>query len=198
MKTRITVSVEEHLAQKVAELAERSGLSSSAVVNFCLRYALPKLEDGHLLNPTQAPKARKSVSILLVEDSQEDADLVIRALRKADYEPRVEVVQSSPEMERALRAGGWDLVLSDWVLPGFSGLEALELHQRSGSNTPIVIVSGRLGEEAAVEAMRAGADDYVFKDRLETLAPTLERVLSAKGPSARGAAPLKAAETPAT
>ena len=183
MKTRITISVDEHLAKKLAEVAERSGLSSSAVVNTCLRYALPSLENGPLLNPSAVPRSRKPVSILLVEDSQADAKLVIGALRQADYEPKVEIVQTATEMERALRQGGWDFILSDWVLPEFSGLEALQLHQKSGTKTPIVIVSGRIGEEATIEAMRAGADDYVLKDRLETLAPAMERILARRAKS---------------
>jgi DNA-binding NtrC family response regulator len=178
MKTRITISVDEHLAKKLAEVAERSGLSSSAVVNTCLRYALPSLENGPLLNPSAVPRSRKAVSILMVEDSQADAKLVIGALRQADYEPKVEIVQTASEMERALRQGGWDFILSDWVLPEFSGLEALQMHQKSGTKIPIVIVSGRIGEEATIEAMRAGADDYVLKDRLETLAPAMERILT--------------------
>ncbi len=178
MKTRMTITVEEHLARKIAELAERSGLSSSAVVNTCLRYALPSLENGPLLNPSAAMRSRKAVSILLVEDSPADAELILQGLRQADYEPRIELVQTAKEMEKALRKGGWDFILSDWVLPGFSGLEALEIHERCASKTPIIIVSGRIGEEATVEAMRAGADDYVLKDRLETLAPAMERALT--------------------
>jgi PleD family two-component response regulator len=180
MKLRVTISVDEHLAKKIAELAERSGLSSSAVVNTCLRYALPKLENGPLLNPSAVVRSRKTVSILLVEDYEPDAELLIRALQQADYEPRVETVQTAKEMEKALRQGGWDFILSDWILPEFSGLEALQMHHKSGGRTPFIIVSGRIGEEAMVEAMRAGADDYVLKDRLETLAPVMERVLARK------------------
>ena len=178
MKLRITISVDEPLAKKIAELAERSGLSSSAVVNTCLRHALPTLENGPLLNPSPVARSRKAVSILLVEDSQADADLLIRVLRQADYEPRIEIVQTAKEMEKALREGGWDFILSDWVLPNFSGLEALEIRGRCAASTPIIIVSGRIGEEATVEAMQAGANDYVLKDRLETLAPVMERVLA--------------------
>jgi DNA-binding response OmpR family regulator len=173
----MTISVEEHLVKKVAALAERSGLSSSAIVNTCVRYALPKLEDDRLLTSSAPTRGHKPISVLMVEDSEIDADLLIRALRQADYEPRAELVQTAHAMERALKVGGWDVILSDWVLPDFSGLEALQLHERAGTKIPIIIVSGRLGEEATVEAMRAGADDYVLKDRLETLAPAIKRVL---------------------
>jgi CheY-like chemotaxis protein len=178
MKTRITISVDQQLAQKLADVAARSGLSSSAVVNTCLRYALPTLENGPLLNPSAAARTRKPVTILLVEDSPADAKLVIGALRQADYEPKVEIVQTSKDMEKALLQGGWDFILSDWALPEFSGLEALQMHQRSGTRTPIIIVSGRIGEEATIEAMRAGADDYVLKERLETLVPAMERIVA--------------------
>src|SRR2546421_6293876 len=138
MKTRMTISVDEHLAKKVNELAERSGLSSSAVINTCVRYALPKIEDGHVLNPAPPIRGRKAVSILLVEDSDTDADLLIRALRKADYEPRAELVKTAPEMDKALRAGGWDFILSDCNLPEFSCLEALQIHHKPGAKTPII------------------------------------------------------------
>jgi len=180
MKTRMTVSLEEHLASKVSGLAERSGLSNSAIVSVCVRYALPKLEDGPLLNSSHLTRSRKALSVLLVEDSEADANLVIGALRKVDYEIRAELVKTAQEMEQALRVGGWDFILSDWILPEFSGLEALQMQQKSGATTPFIIVSGRIGEEATVKAMRAGADDYVPKDRLETLAPVIERVLARK------------------
>lgn len=178
MKLHITISVEEHLATKIVDLAKRSGLSSSAIVSTCLRYALPSLENGPLLNLSAGIRTRKAVSILLVEDSQVEAELLIRALRQADYDPRVEIIQTAKAMEKALRAGGWDFILCDWVLPEFGGLEALEIHRRCLSSTPIIIVSGRIGEEAIVEAMRSGADDYVMKDRLENLVPVMERVLA--------------------
>jgi CheY-like chemotaxis protein len=178
MKIRMTISVEEHLVKKVNALAERSGLSSSAIVNTCVRYALPKLEGDHLLNSSSRNTGHKPLSVLMVEDSKIDIDLAVRALRRADFEPKVKIVQTATEMEKALRESEWDLILSDWVLPEFSGLEALQIHQRSGTKTPIIIVSGRIGEEATVEAMRAGADDYVLKDRLETLAPAIERIFA--------------------
>jgi len=184
----MTITLDEHLAKKVADVAERSGLSSSAVVNTCLRFALPSLENGPLLNPSAVSRSRKAVSILLVEDSEPDAKLVIEALRQADYDPKVEVVQTAKDMEKALRQGGWDFILSDWVLPEFSGLEALQMHQKSGTKAPIIIVSGRIGEEATIEAMRAGADDYVLKERLESLAPAMERIL-ARRTKASSAAP---------
>lgn len=195
MKTRITISVDEHLATRIAEMAERSGLSSSAVVNTCLRYALPKLEDGPLLNPAAVARSRQPLSVLLVEDSKADVELILAALRQANYEPKIEIVETAGEMEKALRKGGWDFILSDWVLPDFSGLEALQIHKKSAATTPIIIVSGRIGEESAVEAMRAGADDYVLKDRLETLASAMERTLARRAKSSSKSSSLSLSQT---
>ena len=178
----MTVSVDEQLSQRVTELAKRTGLSSSGILNICLRTALPKLENGTLVET--APTARKPLSVLMVEDSDADAELLVRALRRADFEPTVQVVKTLGEMQAALKERAWDLVLADWVLPDFSGLEALELYRRFGLKVPFIIVSGRIGEEAAVEAMRSGADDYVLKDRWETLGPAVQRAM-AKRPSSR-------------
>ena len=176
MKVRMTISVDDHLGKRVTEIARRSGLSVSSIFNMALRSALPKLESGNILEPVAS--TRKSLSVLIVEDSDTDAELLVRALRRMDYEPTVRVVKTSEEMQEALQARGWDLVLADWELPEFSGLEALELNKRSGRAGPFIIVSGRIGEEAAVEAMRSGADDYVLKDRWENLGPAVERALT--------------------
>lgn len=177
----MTVSVDEQLSQRVTELAKRTGLSSSGILNICLRTALPKLENGTLVET--ATPARKPLAVLIVEDSDSDAELLVRALRRIDFEPTVQVVKSLGEMQGALKDRAWDLVLADWVLPDFSGLEALELYRRFGLKIPFIIVSGRIGEEAAVEAMRSGADDYVLKDRWETLGPAVQRAMARRTPT---------------
>jgi DNA-binding NtrC family response regulator len=177
MKVRMTVSLDEQLVDKLSEVAKRNGLSNSGVLNLCLRYALPRLESGHLLDTSR--QEPRSLSVLLVEDMELDAQLVIQTLRRGDYEPKFEVVQTEKEMSTALQKGGWDVVLSDWALPDFSGIEALRLHKNSGLKIPFIIVSGRIGEEAAVAAMRAGADDYILKDHLEKLVPGIKRALAA-------------------
>ena len=180
MKVRMTVSLDEQLVDKLAEIAKRNGLSNSGVLNLCLRYALPRLENGHLLDTSSSPRELRSLSVLLVEDMELDAQLVIQTLRRGDYEPKFEVVQTEKEMLTALQKGGWDVILSDWALPDFSGIEALRLHKNSGLKIPFIIVSGRIGEESAVEAMRAGADDYILKDHLERLVPAIKRALAAQ------------------
>jgi len=115
--------------------------------------------------------------LLLVEDSADDAELLLRELRRAGYEPAAERVQTAAELQAALARGPWDLVISDHNLPGFSAPEALALLQASGVDAPFIIVSGAIGEETAVQAMRAGARDYIMKDNLARLGPAIVREL---------------------
>ncbi len=103
--------------------------------------------------------------------------LLLRELRKGGYEPFHERVESADTLKMALAARTWDLVLSDYVLPGFSGLDALRLVRESGSDMPFIVVSGKMGEETAVEVMQAGAHDYILKGRLARLLPAIEREL---------------------
>ncbi|HEY8924952.1 MAG TPA: response regulator [Polyangia bacterium] len=117
------------------------------------------------------------VRLLLVEDSPTDAKLVLHSLRRAGWTVESRRVEDADAMRAALLEGGWDAVISDWSLPHFSGAAALALLRELALDIPFVIVSGTLGEDVAVEAMRAGARDYVLKDRLVRLAPALEREL---------------------
>ncbi len=119
----------------------------------------------------------KPLRILYVEDNNDDAVLVTAYLRRAGFEPVVERVETATGMAAALAAGQWDLVLSDFVLPGFSAAEALQVLRASGQDLPFIIVSGAIQEEAAVDALRAGANDFVVKDRLARLAPAIAREL---------------------
>jgi signal transduction histidine kinase len=121
--------------------------------------------------------ALTSLRALLVEDSEDDALLLVRHLASGGYELDVERVETAETFERALDQGGWDVVLADYVLPGYSGLDALKAVRERGLDVPFVIVSGHIGEETAVEAMKAGADAYVMKSNLARLAPTVEREL---------------------
>ncbi|GAB4201750.1 MAG: hypothetical protein OHK0022_24060 [Roseiflexaceae bacterium] len=115
--------------------------------------------------------------VLMVEDSQDDTLLVARALRRGAYEPQITRVQSAAALCDALDGQSWDVIIADHRLPGFSGLDALALVQQRGLDVPFIIVSGSIGEEIAVAAMRAGAQDYVMKDNLARLAPAIEREL---------------------
>jgi PAS domain S-box-containing protein len=121
--------------------------------------------------------------VLLVEDSENDALLLLRELRRGGYEPLYELVSTPEEMERALgeassRGEPWEVVVSNYYMPRFEALAALELLRRLGYDTPFVVVSGKIGEDAAVAMMRAGAQDYVAKEDMLRLCPAIERELS--------------------
>jgi two-component system, NarL family, sensor histidine kinase UhpB len=116
--------------------------------------------------------------VLLVEDSEDDALLLLRELRRGGYEPLCERVDTAGDMEAALDERGWDLVIADHSMPEFSSSAALELLRRKGFvDLPFIIVSGRIGEDAAVAAMKAGAHDYIMKDNLARLNTAIEREL---------------------
>jgi hypothetical protein len=115
--------------------------------------------------------------VLLVEDSEDDALLLLHELRQRGYAPQFERVETAPSMRSALENGAWDVVISDWAMPNFSAPAALDVLKEEGLDIPFIIVSGSIGEETAVDAMRAGAHDFVLKDKLARLAPALAREL---------------------
>ena len=117
------------------------------------------------------------LNVLIVEDSEEDADLIVLELKRGGFNPHFRRVDNAEAMLRALDEGSWDLVLSDFSMPHFTVTEALALAQQRGADLPFVIVSATIGEEAAVEAMKAGAHDYVLKHRLGRLVPAMQREL---------------------
>ena len=119
----------------------------------------------------------KPLQVLIVEDSEDDALFVLNALREGGYDPSFERVETAESMLSALRKQPWDIVLSDYNLPHFDGPSALRLMKDAGLDIPVIIVSGAIGEETAVESMRAGAYDYIMKDRLQRLVPAVEREL---------------------
>jgi two-component system, cell cycle sensor histidine kinase and response regulator CckA len=114
--------------------------------------------------------------ILIVEDSEDDLLLLLRELRRGGYTPQYARVETAAEMQAAINQQPWDIVIADYTLPQFSAPEALELLQQQ-QDIPFIIVSGTIGEEAAVAAMRAGAHDYLLKDNLTRLVPAVEREL---------------------
>jgi len=118
---------------------------------------------------------KKILRILLVEDSLGDAELLLLHLRRGGYQPESRRVQTRAEMKTALETETWDVVVSDFSMPNFSGLGALELLKESGYDLPFIIVSGAIGEETAVSVMRGGVNDYIMKDNLARLAPAIER-----------------------
>ena len=115
--------------------------------------------------------------VLIVEDSEDDALLVLRQLRRSGYEPSFERVETAPALRAALAQESWDVVIADFAMPRFDGLQALELVRKSEFDLPFILVSGTIGEDAAVAAMKAGAHDYVLKDNLARLGPAVNREL---------------------
>lgn len=116
------------------------------------------------------------IKLLIAEDSATDAELVLRALNRAGYSPEWQRVDTEEDFLGALHAG-LDLVLSDYSMPQFTGLRALELVKSRHPEIPFIIVSGTIGEDTAVESMRLGATDYLLKDRLGRLGPAISRAL---------------------
>ena len=117
--------------------------------------------------------------VLIVEDDELDVELLVRELRRGGYDPEFERVDTPDAMDAALAAGRWDLVISDYSMPHFSGLAALEIAHRIEPDLPFIVVSGVIGEEAAVEAMRAGARDFMSKGKLSRLLPAIKREIAA-------------------
>jgi len=114
---------------------------------------------------------------LIVEDSELDARVLITMLRKGGYDVAFERVETAGGMSAALAAKTWDVVLADYNLPEFSAPAALELLQKTGIDIPFIIISGGIGEDIAVAAMKAGAHDYLMKGNLARLVPAVEREL---------------------
>jgi two-component system, cell cycle sensor histidine kinase and response regulator CckA len=116
--------------------------------------------------------------VLLVEDSEDDALLVVAELKRGSYEARFLRVESAQSMREALRSEKWEIVLSDYSMPGFSGMAAFELLRERDPITPFILISGMLGEEIAVAAMRSGVQDYLLKGNLGRLVPAVQRELA--------------------
>ena len=114
---------------------------------------------------------------LIVEDSEDDARLVLRQLRDGGYDVTSERVDTPEAMRAALAGQPWDIVISDYKMPRFSGTAALELLKASGLDLPFIIVSGTIGEDQAVAAMKTGAHDYLMKGKLARLVPAVQREL---------------------
>jgi PAS domain S-box-containing protein len=115
--------------------------------------------------------------VLVVDDSEDDALLLLRELQRNHYEPLWQRVDTAEALTAALAPDSWDLVLCDYVMPRFSGPAALRLVRERAPNLPVIIVSGQIGEEFTVAAMKAGAQDYVMKNNLARLVPAIEREL---------------------
>jgi DNA-binding NtrC family response regulator len=114
----------------------------------------------------------KPLRVLIIEDSEDDTLLLLRQLKQGGYEPVHERSETPESMKAALEKGRWDIIISDYILPG-SAVLLLDLAR----DLPFIIVSGNIGEDIAVAAMKAGAHDYIIKGNLKRLVPAVEREL---------------------
>lgn len=121
---------------------------------------------------------KKSLRVLLIEDSEDDARLIIRHLQRGGYDVVHERADTLEAMNDALDRRAWDVVIADYNLPRFSGLEALENLREKGKDLPAIIVSGTIGEDTAVTTLKAGANDYLMKNNLRRLIPAIEREMA--------------------
>jgi len=119
----------------------------------------------------------ETLNVLIVEDSEADAVLVLSELRRGGFNPIWQRVQTAPELVAALNSASWDVMISDYRLPGFNAPAALEIAKQSQKDIPFILVSGTIGEVLAVEMMKAGAHDYVMKDNLNRLPEAVRREL---------------------
>jgi PAS domain S-box-containing protein len=128
--------------------------------------------------PTESPVKLGALRLLLVEDSPNDAYLIERAIRGGGYDVAVTRVTTAVGMRERLRLGDWDLVISDFHLPGSSLEETLAVFRADGRDIPFLLVSGTIGDEAAVKAIKMGANDYLLKGALARLVPAIQRELA--------------------
>jgi two-component sensor histidine kinase len=117
------------------------------------------------------------LAVLLIEDSENDADLTLRELRKGGYDPVSARVETAEGMRKALAESAWNIIISDNSLPGFSGREALEILHGCGVDIPFILMSGAVGEETVVDILKAGAQDFIIKGRWARLVPAVQREL---------------------
>lgn len=119
----------------------------------------------------------KDINVLIIEDSKASLNFEVAQLKKSGFNVNYEQVENAEALKRSLNTNNWDIILSDHVMPEFSSIEALQILNESKLDIPFIIVSGEIGEEVAVEAMRAGCRDYIMKDKLARLGPAVKREL---------------------
>jgi len=126
---------------------------------------------------TKSAPEKRPLRVLVVEDSEFDARMLVGLLKAGGFEPEFRRVETAPQMSAALDSFDWEIILADYNMPEFSAPKALEVLQETELDIPFIIVSGGIGEDTAVAAMRAGAHDYLMKGNLARLVPAVEREL---------------------
>src|SRR6266540_2823387 len=120
---------------------------------------------------------KKPLRVLIIEDSEDDTQLLLRELRRGGYEVESERVETAEATHSALTQKTWDLILSDYTMPTFNASQALEVLKASGQDLPFIIISGTIDEDMAVTALKAGANDFLIKGKWARLGPAIEREL---------------------
>src|SRR5687767_8764482 len=115
----------------------------------------------------------RPLRVLIIEDSENDSQLLLHELRRIGYQVEFERVETADAMQAVLPDNTWDLVLSDYTMPKFSALQALEVLKASHLDLPFIIISGTIGEETAVAALKAGANDFLVKGKFDRLGPAI-------------------------
>jgi len=119
----------------------------------------------------------RPLRVLIIEDSEDDTQLLLRELRRVGFEVEFERVETAEDMRSACTKKPWDLIVSDYTMPKFSALQALEVLKASSLDLPFIIISGTIGEETAVTALKAGANDFLVKGNFARLGPAIQREL---------------------
>jgi two-component system, sensor histidine kinase and response regulator len=139
---------------------------------------VPKNAWGGL--PEELDNATRKLRALIVEDEPADVELTLRALRQADLDAIEDVAQTAEEFTDLVRKNAYDVILADYKLPNWNGMESVEVLRREGLDVPVILVSGALGELTAVECIKQGAADYVLKDQLARLPTSVRRAIREK------------------
>ena len=119
----------------------------------------------------------RPLNVLIVEDSVEDTQLVLYELSRSGFEPNHRRVETALDFTRELEDGSWEIILSDYSMPQFSAIAALELLQESGRDIPFIVVTGTIDEETAVGCLKRGADNYILKENLTRLGSAVTQAL---------------------
>ena len=121
---------------------------------------------------------KRLLRVLIVEDAPDDAQLIVIQLEQGGFDVHSQRVDSAQALSEALVGSQWDVIVCDYVLPGFSGLQALQILKDKATDIPFLMISGKVGEEAAAAAIRAGADDFLLKGNLTRLVPAVQRSIA--------------------
>jgi signal transduction histidine kinase len=130
--------------------------------------------------PSEVKVAARKLRVLVVEDDPSDVELVLHALKTGGIHAEREIVQTAEEFTQSIRTNTYEVILADYRLPGWNGLDTVEILRREGLDIPVIVVSGALGELMAVECIKQGAADYLLKDHLPRLAEAVGRAIREK------------------